>query len=73
MPLIITHSSPWLSLAYSLAAGIPVVIFAWLLAFTMSGVGIMFNRLKSFEFWFRKVLAVLFIGIGIYLLVQLIW
>ncbi len=72
MPLVIGTSSPGLSLAYSLAAGIPVVIFAWLLAFTVSGVGSWFKRLKSFEFWFRKVLALVFIGIGIYLLIQMI-
>lgn len=73
IPLIITTSSPWLSLPFSLSAGIPVVIFAWLLAFTVSGVGRAFNRLKSFEFWFRKVLAIVFIGIGTYYLIQIIW
>lgn len=73
IPLIITTGSPWLSLPFSLAAGIPVVIFAWLLAFTVSGVGRAFNRLKAFEFWFRKVLALLFMGIGIYYIIQLIW
>jgi len=71
IPLVLTTSSPWLPLVFSLAAGIPVVIFAWLLAFTVSGVGRLFNRLKSFEFWFRKVVAVLFIGIGIYSIIQL--
>jgi cytochrome c-type biogenesis protein len=73
MPLIFATSSPWLSLAYSLAAGIPVVIFAWLLAFTVSGVGKMFNSLKSFEFWFRKVIAMVFISVGIYLIVQIVF
>ena len=73
IPLIITTNSPWLSLPFSLAAGLPIVIFAWLLAFTVSGVGRVFNRLKSFEFWFRKVLAVVFIGIGIYYIIQMIW
>lgn len=73
IPLIITTGSPWLSLPFSLAAGIPVVIFAWLLAFTVSGVGRAFNRLKAFEFWFRKVLALLFMGIGTYYIIQLIW
>lgn len=72
IPLIIATSSPGLSLVYSLTAGIPVVIFAWLLAFTVSGVGSLFKRLKSFEFWFRKVLALVFIGIGIYYIIQLI-
>lgn len=73
MPLVIATSSPGLSLVYSLAAGIPVVIFAWLLAFTVSGVGNLFNKLKSFEFWFRKVLALLFTGIGIYYIIQWIF
>lgn len=72
MPLVIATSSPWLPLVYSLAAGIPVVIFAWLLAFTVSGVGRLFNSLKSFEFWFRKVLALVFMGIGIFYIIQMI-
>ena len=72
MPLVLTTSSPWLALLFSLAAGIPIVIFAWLLAFTVSGVGKLFNRLKAFEFWFRKAVAVLFIGIGIYSIIQIL-
>lgn len=73
IPLVLTTGSPLLSLLFSLAAGIPVVIFAWLLAFTVSGVGRLFNRLKIIEFWFRKMVAVLFIGIGIYSIIQVFW
>lgn len=69
IPLIISTSSPWNSLVFSLSAGLPIVLFAWLLAFTVSGVGKAFNRLKSFEFWFRIVVAVLFMGIGIYYII----
>ena len=69
IPLIISTSSPWNSLVFSLSAGLPIVLFAWLLAFTVSGVGKVFNRLKSFEFWFRRVVAALFIGIGIYYII----
>ncbi len=72
VPLILATQSPWLSLPFSLAAGLPIVLFAWLLAFTVSGIGRVFNRLKAFEYWFRKVLAVLFIGIGTYYLIQMI-
>ena len=72
IPLVITTSSPLLSLAFSVAAGIPVVLFAWLLAFTVSGIGKAFNRLKSFEFWFKKVVAVVFICIGIYYIIQVL-
>lgn len=72
IPLIIASGSPVLSVVYSLSAGIPVVLFAWLLAFTVSGVGRWFNRLKSFEFWFRKVVAAAFILVGVYLIIQ-VW
>ena len=71
IPLMITTSSPISGLAFSVAAGVPVVLFAWLLAFTVSGVGTAFNRLKSFELWFRKIIAVLFICVGIYYIIQL--
>ena len=61
-----------LPIVFALATGIPVIIFAWLLAYTVSGVGKMYNRLKVFEYWFRKVIALLFIGIGLYLTI-IIW
>ena len=70
VPLMISTSAPWLPLVFAMAAAIPVVIFAWLLAFSVSGIGRLFNRIKSFEFWFRKAVAVLFIGIGIYSIIQ---
>lgn len=66
IPLTISASAPWLPLVFSFSAAIPIVIFAWLLAFTVSGVGKMYNQLKSVEFWFSKIVAVLFIAIGVY-------
>jgi len=55
-----------LPVIFAIATGIPVIIFAWLLAYTIAGVGKFYNGLKVFEKWFRRVVAVLFIGIGIY-------
>lgn len=72
IPLMITTSSPLSGLAFSVAAGVSVVVFAWLLAFTVSGIGTAFNRLKAFEFWFKKVIAVLFICVGVYYIIQ-VW
>lgn len=56
----------WLPLLFALGTGIPVVIFAWLVAFSMGSIGGLYNKLKSFEKWFRRVIAILFIGVGIY-------
>jgi len=55
-----------LPIVYAIATGIPVIIIAWLLAFTISGVGRFYNVLKNVEFWMRRIIAVLFIGVGIY-------
>jgi sulfite exporter TauE/SafE len=73
IPLTIQSASGLiLPLVFALATGIPVIIFAWLLAYTVSGVGIFYNKIKTFEFWFRSVFAVVFIAIGIYYAV-IIW
>ncbi|MBU0764806.1 MAG: sulfite exporter TauE/SafE family protein, partial [Bacteroidetes bacterium] len=56
----------YLPFVFAIATGIPVIIFAWLIAFTVSGVGKWYNRIKTFEKWFRKAIAALFILVGIY-------
>lgn len=56
----------WLPLLFALGTGIPVVIFAWLIAYSMGSIGNLYNRVKLFETWFRRVIAILFIGTGIY-------
>lgn len=55
-----------LPVIFAIATGIPVIIFAWLLAYTVSGVGKLYNRIKTFELWFRRIVAISFIGVGIY-------
>lgn len=56
----------FLPIVYAIATGLPVIIIAYLLAFTLSGVGNFYNKVKSFEYWFRKVVAVIFILSGLY-------
>ena len=55
-----------LPVVYAIATGIPVIIVAWLLAFTISGVSKFYNVLKTVEYWMRRIIAVLFIGVGGY-------
>ncbi len=56
----------YLPVIFALATGLPVILFAWLLAFAVGNVGKMYNRIKIFELWFRRVVSVVFIGVGIY-------
>ncbi|MFV0590789.1 MAG: aromatic aminobenezylarsenical efflux permease ArsG family transporter [Draconibacterium sp.] len=70
IPLTISSASGlYLPVVFAIATGIPVILFAWLIAYAVSGVGGLYNRLKTFEYWFRKIIAVLFILVGLYYVV----
>ncbi len=69
MLIPITISSPsglFLPFVFAIATGLPVIIVAWLLAFSISSVGGFYNKVKVFEKWFRRVVAVVFILVGFY-------
>jgi cytochrome c-type biogenesis protein len=53
------------------ATGIPVIIFAWILAYTVSGIGGIYNKVRTFEIWFRRSIAVLFIIVGTYYILRI--
>ncbi len=71
IPLVISsQEGAFLAVSFALATGLPVILFAWLIAYTVSGVGNVYNRIKSYELWFRRVIAVLFIGTGVYYILE---
>lgn len=59
----------YLPAVFAVATGLPVIIFAWLLAYAVGNVGKLYNRIKIFELWFRRIVAVLFILVGIYYII----
>ena len=63
-------SGLYLPIVFALATGIPVIIFAWVLAFAVSGIGNVYNKVKIFELWFRRIISVLFIAVGIYYIIR---
>ena len=74
IPMTISSASGlYLPLFFAIATGIPVVIFAWLIAFSVGSIGNIYNKLKALEFWFRRVVAVLFIVVGIYYVTTIIF
>jgi len=69
MPVTITSTSGlYLPVVFAVATGLPVILFAWLIAYAVSGVGSFYNRIKTFEIWFRRIISLLFIGVGLYYL-----
>jgi len=71
VPLTIASASGlYLPIVFAIATGIPVIIFAWILAFSIGSIGGVYNKMKNFEIWFRRVIAVLFIVVGIYYIIR---
>jgi len=67
IPMTISSTSGlFLPLIFAFATGLPVIVFAYLIAFTLSGVGHWYQTIKVFEKWFRKIVALLFIVVGLY-------
>ena len=67
IPITISSASGlYLPFVFAIATGLPVILFAWFIAYAVGGVGNIYNKIKSFEFWFRRVVAVVFILVGIY-------
>ena len=70
IPITVSSASGlYLPIIFAIATGIPVIVFAWLIAYTLSGVGTAYNKIKTFELWFRRVISVVFILVGIYYII----
>lgn len=67
IPITVSSASGlYLPMVFALATGIPVIIFAWILAFSVGSIGGVYNKIKNFETGFRRIIAVLFIIVGVY-------
>jgi cytochrome c-type biogenesis protein len=71
VPLTVASASGlYLPVIFALATGLPVIVFAWVLAYAVSGIGGVYQKVKSFEFWFRRIIAVIFILVGMYYIIR---
>ena len=69
IPMTISSASGlYLPVIFAIGTGLPVIIFAWFIAFTVGGISSVYNKIKIFEKWFRRVVAVIFLLVGIYYL-----
>ena len=67
IPLSVKYESSFLLPAlYGLGTGLPVFLFAVLIAFGAQSIGKAFNKLTQIEWWVRRITGVIFVLIGIY-------
>jgi len=55
-----------LPLLYGIGTGLPVIIFAFIIAFSANSLGKAYNQLIKIDFWMRKITGVVFILAGFY-------
>ena len=67
IPLSATTTAGYLLPAvFAIATALPVLVVAWILAFSVQQVGRLYGRMRTVQRWMNLFVGVLFIGIGIY-------
>jgi cytochrome c-type biogenesis protein len=67
IPMTIASASGlYLPVVFAVATGLPVMIIAWIIAYSVSGIGNFYHKIKTFEVWFRRMAAGAFIITGVY-------
>jgi len=51
---------------FAFATGLPVIIFSIILVKSVSKLGNIMNKVQTFELWVRRIVAVIFILVGLY-------
>jgi cytochrome c biogenesis protein CcdA len=59
-----------LYILFAIGAAVPVLITAWIVAFSYTKITSTYNKLRKFDFWFRKTVGVLFIISGILFILE---
>jgi len=68
IPLSVKYSSPVvLPAIYGVGTGLPVLVFAFVIALGTRQVALVFNRLSQVERWLRVATGVVFVAVGVYL------
>ncbi|MFI3287887.1 MAG: aromatic aminobenezylarsenical efflux permease ArsG family transporter [Rikenellaceae bacterium] len=55
-----------LPVVFAVATALPVIVVAWVLAYSVGGLSKVYNRIKAFQKWFSLVVAWLFVAVGVY-------
>lgn len=72
IPLTMSQPITWswlMPVMFGIGTGLPVIIIAYLLSFSMVGMGKINQRIKHFEVWLRVICSLLFIIMGIWICV----
>ena len=70
IPLSVTYTAGWLlPVLYAVATAVPVLIVAWILAFSARQIGEFYGKMQAFQKWMNRIVGAIFLVIGIYYLI----
>ena len=67
IPMTIASASGlYLPLVFAVATGLPVLLVAYILAFSISSIGNFYKKVQGFQKWFNRLVSLVFIVVGLY-------
>lgn len=67
IPMSVTATVGWLlPVLFAVATAIPVLVVAWILAFSVEKVGEVYGKIQTIQKWLNIVVGTLFVIVGIY-------
>ena len=55
-----------LPILFAIATALPVLVVAWILAFSAGQIGVVYGKMQVIQKWLNIVVGILFITIGVY-------
>ena len=67
IPLAATSTAGWLlPVVFAIATALPVLVIAWILAFSSNSIGRFYGKMNAIQKWLNWIVGGLFVFIGIY-------
>lgn len=67
IPMSATTTAGYLlPVVFATATALPVLIVAWILAFSMQKIGVFYGKMQIFQKWMNIVVGIIFLVVGIY-------
>ena len=67
IPMSATATAGYLlPVAFAIATAMPVLVIAWILAFSAQRIGVVYGQMQAVQKWLNTVVGLLFMAIGIY-------
>ncbi|MDE5730401.1 MAG: sulfite exporter TauE/SafE family protein, partial [Alistipes sp.] len=67
IPMSAAATAGWLLPAvFAVATALPVLVVAWILAFSIGRIGAFYGKMQSVQRWLNRIVGGLFVAIGAY-------